>query len=950
MRLLRNRAFVRAAWAASAAVAAAALSSCAAPPPAPKPAEAPTIKSIASRTVEVTPDKKVPGSGEQTIAAYREFLGAARTDPQRPEAMRRLGDLEMDRADKTTNETPDAAVPADTAPPNYASAIALYLDFLKTYPNDPRNDRVLYQLARAYEQSGDPDAAMKRLDQLVKDYPNTRFREEAYFRRGELMFSTREYARAEQAYGIVLAGPPDGPFFERSLYMQGWSIYKQGRLADALTLFFRVLDLKLAGRKLDRGLEEVKGLTRADRELLEDTFRVTGLCIDSLGGPSAIEPYVKSEVGHEYEYLIYDQLAELYIKAKRVKDATDTLAAFADHAPSHPQAPVFRERIIDMYRQAGFGTPALEAARRFVELYGAHGEFRTANPAAWEKTQPLVKAHLTELALYYHGVAQKSRKHEDYQEAVRWYREGLESFPGDPQSAQNNFLLAELLYEDQQYPEAAVEYEKSAYQYPAHPKSADAGYSAILAYARQEKGADPARLRPIQEAGIDSALKFARTFPNDPRVGSVLTNASEKLYALNDPARALAVAEQVVALNPPVAPAQRRTAWLVVAHTNFDQGVYDRAERAYGEVLSLTPDKDPSRGELTERVAASIYKQGEKARAAGDLKAAAGHFERVATAAPQSPVRATAQFDAAAALIALKDWDGASQSLEDFRQRFPSNPLQSEVPAKLALVYTEKSQWALAAAEYEHVSQASADAQVARGALWQAAELYDKAGSQAQAGRTYEHYIQRYPDPLEAAVEARYRLANIARAQGNATLELNWLKAIQQADAAGGAARTVRTRYLGATAALALAEPSFDEYRKVALVEPLKAQLKLKKSRMEDSLKAFQSAADYGVADVATAATFRIAELYRDFGRALLASQRPKGLSKDELEQYNVLLEEQAFPFEEKAVELHEVNARRSAQGLYDPWVRKSYAALGEMRPLRYGKSERSEVAIDAIH
>ena len=61
------------------------------------------------------------------------------------------------------------------------------------------------------------------------------------------------------------------------------------------------------------------------------------------------------------------------------------------------------------------------------------------------------------------------------------------------------------------------------------------------------------------------------------------------------------------------------------------------------------------------------------------------------------------------------------------------------------------------------------------------------------------------------------------------------------------------------------------------------------------------------------------------------------------------MLEEQAYPFEEKAIALHEVNARHSGDGIYDEWVRKSYAALGELRPVRYAKTERSEVAIDAI-
>src|SRR6185436_13599047 len=173
--------------------------------------------------------------------------------------------------------------------------------------------------------------------------------------------------------------------------------------------------------------------------------------------------------------------------------------------------------------------------------------------------------------------------------------------------------------------------------------------------------------------------------------------------------------------------------------------------------------------------------------------------------------------------------------------------------------------------------------------------------------------------------------------------EFQLMKEIHQADLTGGARRTDRTRFLGATAALVLAEPTAEAYRKVALVEPLAKNLKLKKTKMEEALKAYAAAANYGVADVTTAATYHTAALYQDFGKALMASQRPKKLSKAELEQYNVMLEEQAFPFEEKSTELHEVNARRAAQGIYDPWVKQSFAALRELRPVRYGKTERSE-------
>jgi hypothetical protein len=267
------------------------------------------------------------------------------------------------------------------------------------------------------------------------------------------------------------------------------------------------------------------------------------------------------------------------------------------------------------------------------------------------------------------------------------------------------------------------------------------------------------------------------------------------------------------------------------------------------------------------------------------------------------------------------------------------------------------------------VAARKGDDKLARAALWQAAELYEKAGkpaggagapaaapgadavtqSRAAAARTYERYVQQYPEPLETAIEARARLARLADEQGNPARALGWQRQLLQAEQAGGAGRTEHTRYLGANAALLLAQGPYDEFHKVALVEPLKKQLALKKSRMEEVLKAYATAADYGVAEVSTAATYHTAEVYHEFGQALMQSERPKSLAGDELEQYNVLLEEQSFPFEEKSIAMHEANVHHSAEGIYDRWIKSSFAALAQLRPLRYGKTETSEDTIDAI-
>ena len=92
-----------------------------------------------------------------------------------------------------------------------------------------------------------------------------------------------------------------------------------------------------------------------------------------------------------------------------------------------------------------------------------------------------------------------------------------------------------------------------------------------------------------------------------------------------------------------------------------------------------------------------------------------------------------------------------------------------------------------------------------------------------------------------------------------------------------------------------------------------------------------------------------MAELYRTLAKDIMSSERPKGLKGDELAEYNSLLEEQVFPFEEEAIKAHELNATRTRDGVYDESVRKSFAALAELKPARYGKTELMQDVVTTL-
>jgi tetratricopeptide (TPR) repeat protein len=347
------------------------------------------------------------------------------------------------------------------------------------------------------------------------------------------------------------------------------------------------------------------------------------------------------------------------------------------------------------------------------------------------------------------------------------------------------------------------------------------------------------------------------------------------------------------------------------------------------------------KNDLTERLAATVYKQGEAKQKAGDGAGAVDDYLRVARVAPDSKIRSTAQYDAAAQLIILKQWDRAINVLEEFRKQYPKSELSADVTRKLAVAYSEAHRPGEAAAEFEMIAANPAeDRKVQREALLQSADLYSKANNTPKAVSMLEKFIGTNPTPIADAEEARQRLADYAGKSGDVTKQNYWYHEIIKADSQAGAQRTDRTHYLAAKAQLALAQPARDAFRGVRLTAPLKKSLVAKRKALEDAMNGYKQAAEYNVAEVTTAATYEMAELYRTLAHDVMNSERPKNLKGDELEEYNSLLEEQVFPFEEQAIKAHEINTVRAKDGVYDEWVQKSFKVLAELKPARYGKTE----------
>ncbi len=889
---------------------------------------------------------------------YENFMREAQTTDNREEKYALL-----DLAGNVRTNLEGASLDTD-----YQTAIMLYKELLDTSTNPQERGEAYYLLAKAYALAGDLDASRRSLDALVKEYPNSPYYIEAQFRRGELLFSEGDFEFAAQAYGQVVKAGADNDFYSQAQYKLGWAQYKLGDYELALTQFFALVDALYKKPELD----DPKTM---ESKTYGDTQRAISLAFSNLDGAESVKAWFNRYGHREYEKDVYRALGNVYLQQERFRDAALAFEAFVTVYPDSPLAPEFSTLSINAYDKGGFPTEVLPAKERFAEHYGIRSSYWQAHPDVREGYVPLLKGHLLDLAKYYHAQAQRSKQPADYDKPAAWYQEYLATPPTGPENVDINNLYAQSLFSAGRYARAVEEFERTAYKYgdvnadtslSTEQKTqrislnSEAAYMALVSYQNHIRSlpskseADKTQLAEWRNRRINSSLKFAATYPQHEKVPSVLYNIIEDQLANGDKEAAIKTAGVLVNRQPPPEEKLLVYGWATIANGEFDLGRFKVAEFGYTQLLnypSVTPEE---RGKYQERLAASVYKQGEALQQNGELAAAAAMFMRVGQVYPDATIRKNAEFDAATLYLNLGDTAAAIPILEAFRKRYPNDPLNETIPDKLAVAYEKTGDFSAAALELETIAdrygESKDNQELARQALWQAAEMQDRAKQPDASVRLYRKYVQTYPTPYDFRAEAQFRLTGFYEQIGNTENREYWLKQLTQTYTDAGSDANDRVAWLGAWAAFSLAEPGYEEFVSIKLTQPLKKSLTAKTTAMKNALGQYEKVAAIGVSEFATAANFKIGEMYRVLAADMMASERPKGLDELELEQYDLLLEEQALPYEDQAIDILIANTDLVKDNIYGKWVKSSFAQLAELLPGRYAKFEQVEDYVDIIY
>lgn len=874
-------------------------------------------------------------SPAEVARRYQRLFNKADEPSVRIDALNRLANI-RDRSGKDIGFTPEEETEM------YQQVIESYETILKRGDFSGSMDEFLYQMAKAHALIGQNDASVQRLQQLVGLYPNSPLVSEARFRIAESAFAAGNYVEAESEYRKLVDGEGAAEDLKnKARYMLGWSLFKQGPQAweRAGKRFVAVLDESISNAS------NLSQIPESSIDSIDDTLRILALMASRRDGAETLMGWLGTQALRSWTPLVFDRLADLYAVQNNPEASVATNRAFVTNFPGHPQRAAFMSQVVDVWSRADRRLKARYAMADYVELFNDQTDYVALDRSYRTKWREF--SHFLADFYYSQGDTEIENSADRFKTAATYY-EGLAN---RSQTAGEFYRLAgDAWLQASAYTAALENYRVAAYQLQGYDYAADAGWAAVaLVRAAVSGEVISSDFKPdLADLSVETDRFIAR-YSADDRAPELLADLAGSWLDAGNNDLALQYAVHAVD-HSKATPETRYAGWLVTARVHHNTMEYGFAEGAWRKALALassgsaTPSMQKEAPILRQQLATAIYRQGEQAASAGEPAVAVAHFQRIETVLPGSEIAIKGRFDAANTLLKASEWQPAINELNRFRLDYPGHALVSDIGEKLVLAYTSSSQPARAARELMDIADnQGANSEAVSGDAMsyrlRAAELFHTAEAYDQRNKIYVDYLASSPAAADADEHIRLQtMRHRLLETGNQLTK--WRSELVSAELESDW-HSQQTLQWAAGEALVMGAEAAEEFGNIELSMPLEASLARKQGAMEKAQTHFRNAESLGGAGVLPESLFRRAELHRVMARDLMASTAPDDLNELEQMQYTMLLEEEAYPFEERAIALHSENHQGIATSGFNVWIEKSLGVLAKLHPGRYDRSLR---------
>ncbi len=935
-------------------------------------------------------EKNVAKERLRAIELLNGFLAKYPRAPERANALFRLAELywESSEADFLHKmQAYDAQIDAfrtgalKERPPepriDLAKSIGVYEQILEKHTDFDKSDIVLYLYGFGLNEQGNEQAALSIYRTLIKKYPKSSFVADAHLAIGEYLFSKGNYDDALRSYGHVLEHPGT-PLEDLALYKTAWCYFKLGNAKEAAKRFKRILyhadEERKPGGRVDSSAAELK------KEALEDlalTFSESG------GAPEAYR-FMKQVGGEKYSISVLASLGEVFFRQARYDKAIESYRMLVDKFPFSSENPSIRVKIAEAYERSGKIEKALAERRAVATSYGPGSSWARKNASDEEslrKALRLSEESLRYVALYRHKQAQKSHNDKSYQISAAAYDEYLKMFPKSTQSPKMHFYLGEVLFKLKNYNRAAENYLVAVGKLKDVKLRIEAAYAAVLSFDALRKtsgrpGDEPPAAKQDFTKGeqgfIRAVDEFARLAPGDKKVSQLRFEQGKTCYYR---AHFIQAAQRFLSLvqNHPkdsFAPAAADLALDCYSRLGDWTSLEKKARRfkRHGTFAGKELDK-----KLPEFIAAAIFQSGAALSKKGKPGKAAVEYERLASEFPRSDLAPKALFLAAvnhenagqkkraidsyrkiiklypkraaeatfvmAGIYERKyDYESAAANYENFAAKFPDDKRAPDALLQAALLHRARREFSKEASSLQEFTKSYPKHKKASEALFGAGLAFERAGKPASAERIFSKYSARYAKRDRRVRQVALHLGQAFQALGRRS------QARKQFDRCG----SFPTRHppkgpelaAAAQCLFLMGEMVFASYQKIELQPPKSRLVRLlgkKAALLKKAEGLFTRVVAAGDMEWASAALYRIGDMYARFAQAIYKAPMPKGLSPAELEVYRNELQSLAFPIEDKAQSAFNISHSMALKHAYfSQWSKKTLEQLRKLDPGQY--------------
>lgn len=346
-------------------------------------------------------------------------------------------------------------------------ARAIYKDLLQKFTNHPRRDEMYYFLAITSLDRGKTEEAMGYFKTLSEQHPKSRFVNDALIQLGDYYFDNNNFTVAETYFDKIIH-KKHMPLIAYATYKKAWCAYNNGKQQLALNLLKWVIDHEESSESGSSSIrirtEAMKDITLpfVDLRLVEDGIQ-----------------FFKAHGDQNYRKGL-ETMAALYYEAGEYNHSITLYEHLLAIDANHIKNPSYDIKIVDSLKMKHQDEEAVQRLFTTLPNYVTNSnwyEINGSNPTALKEATSDYEDAAWKYGVQYHAEAQRTKNEGRYQLARKVYTNYLQYFPRNVHAAKVRYQLAEILYKQTLYVDAAEQYYR-VYQEPA---AADLKYDAIKA-------------------------------------------------------------------------------------------------------------------------------------------------------------------------------------------------------------------------------------------------------------------------------------------------------------------------------------------------------------------------------------------------------------------------------------------------------------------------------------